>query len=122
MSIILPMLAPMLVTAAVLLAVAVAKLYDLVIAMTKGGPGISSEVPAKFIMDNFFERSNVGLGSAAATVLLVTVVAIVAPWIYAEHLRRRGADDERCDRRLRPGPKPQSLSENIMRDCIVFAT
>ena len=87
MSIILPMLAPMLVTAAVLLAVAVAKLYDLVIAMTKGGPGISSEVPAKFIMDNFFERSNVGLGSAAATVLLVTVVAIVAPWIYAEHLR-----------------------------------
>ena len=87
MSIILPMLAPMLVTAAVLLAVAVAKLYDLVVAMTKGGPGISSEVPAKFIMDNFFERSNVGLGSAAATVLLVTVVAIVAPWIYAEHLR-----------------------------------
>jgi glucose/mannose transport system permease protein len=87
LSIILPMLTPMLVTAAVLLAVAVAKLYDLVIAMTKGGPGISSEVPAKFIMDNFFERSNVGLGCAAATVLLVTVVAIVAPWIYAEHLR-----------------------------------
>ncbi len=81
------MLTPMLVTAAVLLAVAVAKLYDLVIAMTKGGPGLASEVPAKFIMDNFFERSNVGLGSAAATVLLVTVVAIVAPWIYAEHLR-----------------------------------
>ena len=89
LSIILPMLTPMLVTAAVLLAVAVAKLYDLVIAMTKGGPGISSEVPAKFIMDNFFERSNVGLGSAAATVLLVTVIAIVAPWIYAEHLRPR---------------------------------
>jgi glucose/mannose transport system permease protein len=91
-SIILPMLTPMLVTAAVLLAVAVAKLYDLVIAMTKGGPGLASEVPAKFIMDNFFERSNVGLGSAAATVLLATVVAIVAPWIYAEHLRpKRGA-------------------------------
>ena len=62
MSIILPMLMPMLVTASVLLAVAVVKLYDLVVAMTKGGPGLSSEVPAKFIMDNFFERSNVGLG------------------------------------------------------------
>lgn len=86
-SVILPMLTPMLVTASVLLAVAVAKLYDLVVAMTKGGPGLSSEVPAKFIMDNFFERSNVGLGAAAATVLLVTVAAILAPWIYLEHLR-----------------------------------
>ena len=88
-SIVLPMLTPMLVTASVLLAVAVAKLYDLVVAMTKGGPGLASEVPAKFIMDNFFERANVGLGSAAATVLLVTVTALVAPWIYAEHLRPR---------------------------------
>ena len=90
-SIILPMLRPMLVTASVLLAVGVAKLYDLVVAMTKGGPGLASEVPAKFIMDNFFERSNVGLGSAAATVLLVTVVALLSPWIYAEHLRPKGA-------------------------------
>ena len=88
-SIVLPMLTPMLVTASVLLAVAVAKLYDLVVAMTKGGPGLASEVPAKFIMDNFFERANVGLGSAAATVLLVTVTALIAPWIYAEHLRPR---------------------------------
>ncbi|MDE3175455.1 MAG: sugar ABC transporter permease [Pseudomonadota bacterium] len=86
-SIILPMITPMLATAAVLLAVGVAKLYDLVVAMTKGGPGLSSEVPAKFIMDNFFERSNVGLGSAAATVLLVTVIAILSPWIYTQHLR-----------------------------------
>jgi glucose/mannose transport system permease protein len=88
-SIVLPMLTPMLVTASVLLAVAVAKLYDLVVAMTKGGPGLASEVPAKFIMDNFFERANVGLGSAASTVLLVTVTALVAPWIYSEHLRPR---------------------------------
>lgn len=89
LSIILPMLTPMLVTATVLLAVAVAKLYDLVVAMTKGGPGLASEVPAKFIMDNFFERSNVGLASAAATVLLVTVLAVLAPWIYAGALRAR---------------------------------
>ena len=87
-SIILPMIAPMIVTATVLLAVGVAKLYDLVVAMTKGGPGISSESPAKFIMDNFFERANVGLGSAAATVLLVTVVAVLAPWIYSQQMRR----------------------------------
>ena len=86
-SIVLPILTPMVVTAAVLLAVAVAKLYDLVVAMTKGGPGLASEVPAKFIMDNLFERSNVGLATAAATVLLVSVIAILSPWIYTQHLR-----------------------------------
>ena len=89
-SIVLPMIMPMIVTAAVLLAVAVAKLYDLVVAMTKGGPGLSSEVPAKFIMDNLLERSNVGLATAAATVLLVTVIAILSPWIYAEHIQPKG--------------------------------
>ena len=91
LSIILPLIAPMFVTASVLLAVAVAKLYDLVVAMTKGGPGISSEVPAKFIMDNFFERANVGLGSAAATVMLATVIALLAPWIYSQHMSNRRA-------------------------------
>lgn len=90
-SIILPIIAPMVVTATVLLATAVAKLYDLVVAMTQGGPGISSEVPAKFIMDNLLERSNVGLGSAAATVLLVTVIAALSPWIYMQAIRTRGA-------------------------------
>ena len=91
-SIVLPIIMPMVVTSTVLLATAVAKLYDLVVAMTQGGPGISSEVPAKFIMDNLLERSNVGLGTAAATVLLVTVVAVLSPWIYVQTLRaRRGS-------------------------------
>ena len=86
-SIVLPIIMPMVVTSVVLLATAVAKLYDLVVAMTQGGPGISSEVPAKFIMDNLLERSNVGLGTAAATVLLVTVIAILSPWIYTQAMR-----------------------------------
>ena len=57
------MLTPMLATVSILLAVAVAKLYDLVVAMMKGGPGLSSEVPAKFIMGQFFRAFNVGLGA-----------------------------------------------------------
>ena len=88
-SIVLPIIMPMVVTSTVLLATAVAKLYDLVVAMTQGGPGIASEVPAKFIMDNLLERSNVGLGTAAATVLLVTVVAVLSPWIYVRSLQAR---------------------------------
>ena len=88
LSIALPLLGPMIVTATVLLAISVVKLYDLVVAMTRGGPGIATEVPAKFVMDHLFERSNVGLATAAAIVMLVTVMAVLAPWFYARHVRR----------------------------------
>lgn len=82
-SIVLPMLWPALSTAIILLFVLVVKLFDAVVAMTQGGPGTASEVPAKFIMDYLFGRANVGLASAASIVLLLTVLAIVAPLYYA---------------------------------------
>ena len=76
-SIVLPILRPMLITSTVL-AIAVVKVYaDLVVAMTNGGPGTASEVPAKFVMDHLFERANVGLATACATVMLVTVIAVL---------------------------------------------
>jgi glucose/mannose transport system permease protein len=81
--IILPMLWPTIATVLLLLATAVAKLYDAVVSMTQGGPGTASEVPAKFIMDHLFLRSNVGLASAGAIVLLVPVLALLAPYAYA---------------------------------------
>ena len=87
--IVVPLLKPMFATAIVLLAVAGVKLYDLVVAMTGGGPGISSEVPAKFVMEYLFRRANIGLATTAATVMFVTVLAVVVPWIYVEHFRRQ---------------------------------
>ncbi|MGH8782145.1 carbohydrate ABC transporter permease [Paraburkholderia sp.] len=83
MSIVIPMLGPSMSTAFVLLFVMVVKLYDAVVAMTQGGPGTASEVPAKFIMDYLFGRANIGLASAASIVLLATVLAILAPIFYA---------------------------------------
>ena len=82
-SIVIPMLGPSISTAFVLLFVMVVKLYDAVVAMTQGGPGTASEVPAKFIMDYLFGRANIGLASAASIVLLATVLAILAPFFYA---------------------------------------
>ena len=79
LSIVLPMLGPSVSTAFVLLFVMVVKVFDAVVAMTQGGPGTASEVPAKFIMDYLFGRANIGLASAASIVLLATVLAIVAP-------------------------------------------
>ena len=94
--IIMPMLGGSFATAAVLLATSVVRLYDLSVAMTNGGPGIASEVPAKFVMDHLFERGNIGLATAAATSMLITVVAVVAPLLYWQsRRRRRGARHER---------------------------
>jgi glucose/mannose transport system permease protein len=93
-SIVLPILRPMLITSTVLLAIAVVKVYDLVVAMTNGGPGGASEMPAKFVMDHLFERANVGLATACATVMLVSVIAVLAPWLYSQYgprARRRAA-------------------------------
>jgi len=89
--IVIPELRPMVITAVVLLSIGAVKVYDLVVAMTQGGPGNSSDVPAKFVMDHLFERNNIGIATAGSVVMLVTVLAVLAPWLYYEHLRpRRG--------------------------------
>jgi glucose/mannose transport system permease protein len=86
-AIVIPMLKGSFATAGILLATSVVRLYDLSVAMTNGGPGIASEVPAKFVMDNLFERNNIGLATAAATSMLITIVAVVAPWLYVQSRR-----------------------------------
>src|SRR6185369_7753513 len=86
-SIIIPMMGASFATASVLLSTSVVRLYDLSVAMTNGGPGVASEVPAKFVMDHLFERQNIGLATAAATSMLITVVAVVGPWLYVQRSR-----------------------------------
>jgi glucose/mannose transport system permease protein len=88
-SIVTPMLGASFATAAVLLSVSVVRLYDLAVAMTNGGPGFGSEVPAKFVMDHLFERQNLGLATAAATAMLITVAVVAAPFLYWQAKRQR---------------------------------
>ncbi|GLS18269.1 sugar ABC transporter permease [Labrys miyagiensis] len=89
-SIIIPILTPTITTATVLLSISVIKVYDLVVALTNGGPGTSSEMPAKFVMDNLGQRQNIGLATAASTVMLITVICVVSPWLYYTYFRKRG--------------------------------
>jgi len=91
-SIILPMLSSAVGTAFVLLSTAVIKLFDSVVAMTQGGPGIASEVPTKFIMDHLFGRANIALASAGSIVMLITVLSLVAPYLYARNHAIRKTD------------------------------
>jgi glucose/mannose transport system permease protein len=87
-SIVIPMMMPTIATVFLLLSTASIKLFDSVVAMTQGGPGTASEVPAKFIMDHLFGRANIALASAAAIMLLVPVLALLAPYAYARAKRR----------------------------------
>lgn len=87
-SIVIPMMAPTIATVFLLLSTAAIKLFDSVVAMTQGGPGTASEVPAKFIMDHLFGRANIALGSAGAITLLIPVLALLAPYVYARSRKK----------------------------------
>lgn len=84
LSIVLPMMRGIFVTAVVLIGSGIVRLYDLVVALTKGGPGIASEVPATYVYAYMFTAGNIGQGLAASTMMLVTVLIIVVPWAYLE--------------------------------------
>lgn len=89
--VIIPMMRPVFVTALVLIASGIIKLYDLVVAQTNGGPGLASEVPAKYVIEYMFRAQNLGQGFAASTMMLLSVVIILIPWAYLEFGgRKRG--------------------------------
>jgi glucose/mannose transport system permease protein len=88
-SIILPMMRPVLITTLVIIAAGIVKVYDLVVAQTSGGPGISSEVPAKYVYEYMFHAQNLGQGFAASTMMLLSVAIILIPWAYLEFGRGR---------------------------------
>ncbi|GGA51512.1 sugar ABC transporter permease [Pelagibacterium lentulum] len=88
----LPMMRGAFITAFVLQCVGVVRVYDLIIAMTQGGPGISTQMPAVFVIQHISGRSNVGLGMAAATMMLLPIIVLIAIQQYfAWRSRRRAA-------------------------------
>jgi glucose/mannose transport system permease protein len=86
--IILPMLRPVVFSTVMILSHLAIKSFDLVMALTNGGPGYASDVPATFMYAMSFTRGQIGLGSASAMMMLATVAAIVVPYLYSE-LRRK---------------------------------
>lgn len=82
--IVIPMMRPVFITTLVIIAAGIVKVYDLVVAQTNGGPGIASEVPAKYVYDKMFQSQNLGQGFAASTMMLLTVLIVLIPWAYLE--------------------------------------
>ncbi|MDA7483588.1 sugar ABC transporter permease [Planktomarina temperata] len=82
--IIIPQLRPAFMSAFVVLAHMAIKSYDLIIALTGGGPGTATEMPATFMYSYTFTRNQMGIGAASATIMLMSIAAIMVPYIYSE--------------------------------------
>jgi len=82
--IVIPMLRPIFLSAFVVLAHLAIKSYDLVVALTNGGPGQATELPATFMYSYTFTRNSMGIGAASATVMLMMIASIIVPYLYAE--------------------------------------
>jgi glucose/mannose transport system permease protein len=65
------------------------KSFDLVMALTAGGPGFATDLPATFMYAMAFSRGQIGLGAASATVILAMVAAVVVPYLYSELREKR---------------------------------
>jgi len=82
--VIIPMMRPVFITALVIVTTGIVKVFDLIVAQTGGGPGIATEVPAKYVYDLMFQAQNLGQGFAASTMMLLTVMLVVVPWAMLE--------------------------------------
>ncbi|MDO6460468.1 sugar ABC transporter permease [Granulosicoccaceae sp. 1_MG-2023] len=87
--IILPNLGPVLFSALIVLTHIAIKSFDLIVALTGGGPGFSTDVPATFVYAYAFTRGQIGVGSAASMMMLMAVVAIIIPYLYSELREKR---------------------------------
>lgn len=82
--IIIPQLHAVFLSAFVVLAHMAIKSYDLVVALTGGGPGNATQVPATFMYSYTFTRNQMGVGAASAMIMLMTIAAIMVLYLYAE--------------------------------------
>lgn len=86
-SVVLPMIMPSILTSVALLGAGAVKNYDLIVAMTAGGPGTSSTVPSQLVMNYLGERANIALAATGATQMLIVTVFVAAPLLYWRRLR-----------------------------------
>jgi len=83
-AIIIPSMAPIFLSAFIVLAHLAIKSFDLVIALTGGGPGYATDLPATYMYAMAFSRGDLGQAASSATVMMMVVIAIIVPYLYSE--------------------------------------
>jgi glucose/mannose transport system permease protein len=82
--IVIPLLRPIFLSAIIVLLHLAIKSYDLVIALTGGGPGNATELPSTFMYSYTFTRNQMSVGAASAVIMLMTIAAVIVPYLYSE--------------------------------------
>lgn len=82
--VIIPALRPAFLTAIVVQGHLAIKSYDLVVALTRGGPGYATELPSTFMYEFTFSRNEMALGASSAVMMLVLVSILIVPYLYSE--------------------------------------
>ncbi|WP_339109130.1 sugar ABC transporter permease [Thioclava sp. GXIMD4216] len=83
-AIIIPSMAPIFLSAFIVLAHLAIKSFDLVIALTGGGPGYATDLPATYMYAMAFSRGDLGQAASSAMIMMGVVFAIVVPYLYSE--------------------------------------
>ena len=83
-SIILPSMAAIFLSAFIVLAHLAIKSFDLVIALTGGGPGYATDLPATYMYTMAFSRGDIGQAASSAIIMMLVVFAVVVPYLYSE--------------------------------------
>ena len=83
-AIIIPSMAPIFLSAFIVLAHLSIKSFDLVIALTGGGPGYATDLPATYMYAMAFSRGDIGQAASSAMVMMAVIFAIVVPYLYSE--------------------------------------
>ena len=87
--IIIPSMRATFLSAFIVLAHLAIKSFDLIVVLTRGGPGYSTDMPATFMYAMAFSRGRIGLAAASATIMIITVMAIIIPYLYSELRSKR---------------------------------
>jgi glucose/mannose transport system permease protein len=77
LEVIIPMMKFTFLTSFVLLSIGAVKAYDIIVAMTNGGPGGHSMMPSYYIVDMYTNRRNIAMGAAGSTILLLIVAVFL---------------------------------------------
>ena len=83
-AIIIPSMTPVFLSAFIVLAHLAIKSFDLVIALTGGGPGYATDLPATYMYTMAFSRGDIGQAASSAIIMMIVVFSVVVPYLYSE--------------------------------------
>jgi glucose/mannose transport system permease protein len=88
--VVIPAISPIFAAVLVVLLQFAIKTFDLALALTGGGPGISTTFPAIYVYDLMFQRGQIAEGAAAAIMILLALAVVLVPYsLWSVWSRRR---------------------------------